>query len=145
VLNHLSGPRVIISASGMLTAGRVIHHLSQRLPDPDNLIFLSGYQALGTRGRALLEGAKSLKMHGHMVPVRAEFHQLNGLSSHADCNELLRWLRSAEPLPKRIILNHGEPDSLAALAGKINQETGITCLVPKLREQFDLDDLMSEG
>lgn len=141
-LNRLAGPRVIISASGMLTAGRVVHHLSQRLPHPENLILMAGYQAAGTRGRALLEGATSLKMHGRHIPVKAEFQSLHGLSSHADSDELMRWLNSAATMPRVIILNHGEPRAAAALAGRIAHETGVRCLVPRLGEEYDLDDLV---
>ncbi len=141
-LNDLPGPRVIISASGMLTGGRVVHHLSVRLPDPKNLILLAGYQAAGTRGRALLEGAKSLKMHGRHVPVRAEFQQIHGLSSHADCDELMRWLRSAPSLPHVILINHGEPAASTALRERITGETGVRCLIPQLGESLDVEELL---
>ena len=136
-LNALGGPRVIISASGMMTAGRILHHLVQRLPDKKNLVLIVGYQAMGTRGRSMLEGAKSLKIHGHKVPVRAEFQQINGLSSHADCDELMAWITSAETMPETVIITHGEPKPAAALAERIEQETGARTFVPQLRDEFD--------
>jgi Cft2 family RNA processing exonuclease len=94
-LNRLPGPRIILSASGMLSGGRVLHHLKRLLVDPKNLIMLVGYQAAGTRGRAMLEGAASIRIHGEDVPVRAAFVALSGLSAHADRGELLRWVRTA--------------------------------------------------
>jgi metallo-beta-lactamase family protein len=136
-LNRLGGPRVIISASGMLAGGRVIHHLSQRLPDRKNLILMAGYQAAGTRGRALLEGAKSLKMHGQHIPVRAEFSQLQGLSAHADRLELMRWITSGSTMPEMVIVTHGEPKASAALAEQITAETGVPCVIPQLGDTFD--------
>ncbi len=137
-LNGLSGPRVIISASGMMTGGRVLHHLGQRLPDPKNLVLLAGYQAAGTRGRALLQGAKSLKMHGRQVPVRAEFSQIHGLSSHADSDELMAWITSAATLPRTVVVTHGEPDAAAALAERIGTETGVRCVVPELGDTLEV-------
>ncbi len=138
-LNNLSGPRVIISASGMMTGGRILHHLAQRLPDPKNLVLTAGYQAAGTRGRSLVEGAKSLKIHGQQVNVRAEFQQIQGLSSHADCDELMAWITSAETMPKRIFVTHGEPEAAAAFAQRIEDETGIDTFVPRLEDAVELD------
>jgi metallo-beta-lactamase family protein len=140
-LNELSGPRIIISASGMLTAGRVLHHLRRLLPERRNLVLLVGYQAAGTRGRALLEGAKVLKMHGKEVPVRTGFRSLHGLSAHADRDELLRWLRSSETRPGKVFVTHGEPEASEALARRIEQELGCRCFVPRLQERFDLGSL----
>ena len=137
-LNDLPGPRIIISASGMLTAGRVIHHLRRLLPDQRNLILLVGYQAAGTRGRALLGGAKTLRMHGREIPVRAKFQPLNGLSAHADREELLRWLGSAKTPAKNVFVTHGEPEASKALAQRIEEEVGARCFVPGLQDRFDL-------
>jgi len=137
-LNDLGGPRVIISASGMMTGGRVLHHLVQRLPNEKNLVLLAGYQAAGTRGRSLLEGAKSLKIHGQMVPLRAEFQQIHGLSSHADCDELMAWITSAKTMPKTIFVTHGEPDAAKALAQRIKAETGVKTFLPNLGDHFNL-------
>ncbi len=140
-LNKLPGPRIIISASGMLTAGRVIHHLRRLLPDKRNLILLVGYQAAGTRGRALLEGAKKLRMHGRDVPVRAKFRSAHGLSAHADQEELIRWLGSSKSPPKTVFVTHGEPEASKALARRIEEEFGSRCFVPHLRDRFDLATL----
>jgi metallo-beta-lactamase family protein len=137
-LNQLSGPRIVVSASGMLTAGRVLHHLHRLLPDPGNLIMLVGYQAAGTRGRALLEGAKKLKIHGEQVPVRAEFLQLAGLSAHADSDELIRWIRSGENVPSTIFVTHGEPKASQAFAQRIEEEMDVLPVVPELEDSFDL-------
>jgi metallo-beta-lactamase family protein len=141
-LNEMAGPRVIISASGMMTGGRVVHHLGVRLPDPRNLLLLSGYQAAGTRGRSLLEGADSLRMHGMTVPVRAEWHQIHGLSSHADSDELMRWIRDAETLPRTVIVTHGEPESSQALAARIEEELGVRTVIPALGDRLDLSTLL---
>jgi metallo-beta-lactamase family protein len=137
-LNELPGPRIIISASGMLTAGRVLHHLHRLLPEERNLILLVGYQAAGTRGRALLEGAKSLKVHGQYVPVRASFHAIHGLSAHADSDELMRWLGSSPSPPRKVFITHGEPEASQALADRIKKETDTDCVVPHLGQRFEL-------
>lgn len=140
-LNELPGPRIIISASGMLTAGRVLHHLRRLLPQERNLVLLVGYQAAGTRGRALQEGARFLKVHGEQVPVRARFDSLNGLSAHADADELLRWLQSSELPPREVFVTHGEPNASRTLAQRIEKQTHSHCTVPRLRDEFDLSAL----
>jgi len=142
-LNDLSGPRVIISASGMLTAGRVLHHLRRLLPEDRNLVVLAGYQAAGTRGRALLEGARSLKIHGERVPVHAAFIPLHGMSAHADSEELLRWVRSGPARPKAVFVTHGEPEASLALAQRLERELGLRAVVPRLGDEFDLLTLNS--
>ncbi len=141
-LNDLPGPRVIISASGMLTGGRVLHHLCQRLPDERNLIMLVGYQAAGTRGRALLEGAPTLRMHGRDIPVKARVLVLHGLSGHADSDGLMRWLRSGGVTPPAVFVTHGEPPAAEALARRIGQEVGARTFVPALGAVFDLDAIL---
>jgi metallo-beta-lactamase family protein len=122
----------------MLTGGRVLHHLRRLLPDPKNLIVLVGYQAAGTRGRALQDGAKSLKMHGEFIPVRARCLSLDVLSAHADRQELLRWLHSGPALPQTTFLTHGEPASTQALAHRLHSE-GLNVIVPQLGDVFDYD------
>ncbi len=129
-LNRMDGPRIVISASGMLTAGRVLHHLKRLLPDKKNLIMLVGYQASGTRGRAMMEGAKTVRMHGEDVPVVAQFQPLGGLSAHADRAELLRWVNSAGVAPKQIFITHGERGSAEAFAQLLHEQVGSQCLVP---------------
>jgi metallo-beta-lactamase family protein len=137
-LNRLGGARIIISSSGMLTGGRVVHHLKRLLPDERNLLVLVGYQAAGTRGRALLEGAKSLRMHGQDVRVAAEFLCIHGLSAHADQQELLRWVRSSDRPPGRVFLTHGEPEATRALADLLERDLGAGPVIPKMNESFDL-------
>jgi metallo-beta-lactamase family protein len=138
-LNALEGPRVIVSSSGMLTGGRVLHHLRRLLPEPRHVIVLAGFQPAGTRGRSLLEGARHLRMHGQDVPVRALVEQVPGLSAHADQSELLRWLRGMPAPPRRTVVVHGEPEASAAFAAKLRDELGHDCRVPAHLERVDLD------
>ena len=141
-LNDLPGPRVIISASGMLTGGRVLHHLARLLPEDGNLILLVGYQAAGTRGRALIDGASEVKVHGGPVRSRARILSLNGLSGHGDCDELLRFLRSGAAKPRAVFVTHGEPAAAAALARRIEKELGCRTFEPRLGSVFDLDAVL---
>lgn len=123
-LNGLSGPLVIVAGSGMVTGGRVLHHLKRRLPDHRNTVLLAGYQAAGTRGRALQDGAAEIKIHGEVIPVRARVVTVDGLSAHADQGELLRWLRGFRQPPRQGYVVHGEPSATAALVGAIRTELG---------------------
>lgn len=123
-LNDLPGPMIIIAASGMATGGRVLHHLKHRLPGKRNVVLLAGYQAEGTRGRLLLDGATHLKIHGEQVPVHAQIRFVDGFSAHADQSELLRWLGGLKRPPRRCFLVHGEPDQASALAAAIQREFG---------------------
>ena len=107
-INDMKGPLIIISASGMATGGRVLHHLKHRLPDPDTTVLLAGYQAEGTRGRSLQDGAKEIKMLGEVVPVRAQVKVLDGFSAHADQDEIMRWLGTFPKAPKITYIVHGE-------------------------------------
>jgi metallo-beta-lactamase family protein len=141
-LNATDGPRVIVSASGMMTAGRILHHASRRLPDRRNLLCMVGYQAAGTRGRRLLRGERSLRIHGRDVPVRSRFMVLNGLSGHADREELLRWVGSAPRPPEAVFVTHGEPKSSEALAGAIQDAARVETYVPRLGEGFNLGPLL---
>jgi metallo-beta-lactamase family protein len=115
-LNHLQGPMIVISSSGMATGGRILHHLKLRLPDPRTTVLLVGYQAAGTRGRTLQQGAKTITMLGQDVPVRARVETLNGLSGHADQEELLHWLSGFTKAPRQTYIVHGEPDAAKSLA-----------------------------
>jgi metallo-beta-lactamase family protein len=133
-------PCIIIAGSGMATGGRVLHHLKQRLPDARNLVLLVGFQAEGTRGRSLREGAPTLRIHGEDVPVRAEVVYLDQFSAHADCGELLRWLGALGAAPRRTFITHGEPDAARALRGAIESELGWrNVLVPEYRQSFLLE------
>jgi len=139
-LNLLKGPRIIISASGMLTAGRVVHHLRRLAPHEENLILLVGYQAMGTRGRSLLDGAETIRMHGRDIPVKARHFAVHGLSAHADRNELLKWVRSAPGIQNRIFVVHGEPDSSRSFADLLEAELGTRVDIPELGDSFDFED-----
>jgi metallo-beta-lactamase family protein len=136
-LNRLAGPAVIIASSGMMTGGRIIHHLKQRLPDRRNTIVLGGYMAVGTRGRQLEDGAKWIRIHGQDVPVQAAVEKIPGLSGHADRSGLLRWLTPL-PKPKRAFFVHGEPDSMSALSETLHTERGWSVHLPKLGESQEL-------
>jgi metallo-beta-lactamase family protein len=130
LLNRPDQPCIIVSASGMASGGRVVHHLAHLLPDRRNTVLLVGYQAVGTRGRALLDGARQLKIHGSYVPVRAEVHALDEFSVHADVDDLLAWLRSAPQPPQACYVMHGEPAASAALADRIRAELDWCAVVP---------------
>ena len=132
-------PSIVISASGMATGGRVLHHLTRRLPDPRNTIVLVGFQAVQTRGRMLAEGAREIKMLGRYVPVRAEIVTLPSFSVHADREELVAWLRTATSPPEHVYLVHGEAGAAAKLAGSIADELGWVAVVPTLGERVRLD------
>lgn len=132
-------PKIIIAASGMLTGGRVLHHIKSLGADPRNSILLVGYQAEGTRGEALVRGEEFLRIHGADHLIRANVTILNGLSAHADANEMLGWLRGFDEAPKRTFITHGAPHASAALAGRIEKELGWSCTVPKQLESFHLD------
>jgi metallo-beta-lactamase family protein len=115
-LNHMQGPMIIIAASGMATGGRILHHLEQRLPDPRTTVLLVGFQAPGTRGRALQDGAPTIRMHGRDVPVRARVEVVHGLSAHGDRDEILRWLAGFQAPPGQTYTVHGESHSAEMLA-----------------------------
>lgn len=133
-LNFSEGPRVIISASGMCNGGRIVHHLKHRLPDPKNAVLFVGYQSLGTRGRALVEGAKEVKIHGDRIPVRAQITSIGGLSAHADYQDLLRWLSGFHAQPQQTFIVHGEPQASQALQAHIKSELGWATHVARHRE-----------
>ncbi len=115
-INRMEGPLIIISSSGMATGGRVLHHLKLRLPDPRSTVLLVGYQAAGTRGRSLQHGASTVRMHGQDIPVRAQVETLDGLSAHADREEIFRWLAGFQKPPRQTYLVHGETGAAQALA-----------------------------
>ncbi len=123
-INDQRFPCIIISASGMATGGRILHHLANRLPDPRNTVILPGFQAAGTRGRSLLDGARTLKLLGQYIPVRAEILDIPAFSVHADQAELLGWLRRAPKPPGMIYVVHGEPEAAAALRDAVERELG---------------------
>lgn len=137
-LDQRSGPMIIISASGMATGGRVIHHLKAFVGEPRNLVLLAGFQAPGTRGAALANGASTLRIHGQDFPVRAEVGQLHASSSHADGDGLLAWMRLLGRAPHRTFITHGEPAASDALRRRIEHELGWEASVPEYRETVEL-------
>ena len=121
-INDVKTPCIIVSASGMVTGGRVLHHLANRLADSRNCVILGGFQAEGTRGRALQEGAKTLSLFGQIVPVRAEIVEMGQLSAHAGKSELVRWMTGLQAQPKQVYLTHGEPEAAQALQQEITEK-----------------------
>jgi metallo-beta-lactamase family protein len=133
-------PKVIVSASGMATGGRVLHHLKAFGPDPRNTILFAGFQAAGTRGRAMVDGVRDVKIHGDWIEIRAEVADLTMLSAHADSNELLRWLGGFNSAPEKTFIVHGEPAGSAALRDRVEAELGWTSVVPRMGDRFELSD-----
>ena len=137
-INNPVTPCIIISASGMATGGRVVHHLRDMLPNPKHTVILVGYQAMGTRGRNLLEGAEEVRMHGEMVPVRAQIANVQEFSVHADADELLSWIGVAKSRIGQAFVVHGETGAAEALSSRIESELQITAITPKDAEQFPI-------
>jgi metallo-beta-lactamase family protein len=137
-LNQMTGPAILVSASGMATGGRVLHHLKAFAPDERNLILFAGYQVPGTRGAAMLAGASTVRIHGGWIPVRAGVAQLQGLSAHADCDQLVAWLKSAAAPPARVFVTHGELAAAESLALRIRRELGLQVTVPADGSAVDL-------
>jgi metallo-beta-lactamase family protein len=137
-INEVNTPCIIVSASGMATGGRVLHHLAQRLPDPRNTVLLVGYQAEGTRGRALQDGVKTVNLFGRQVAVRAEISTIGQLSAHAGKSELLRWLSGFQAAPKQTFLVHGEPLALNSLRDAIISQHPWQVTIPAHLQTFDL-------
>jgi metallo-beta-lactamase family protein len=130
-LNALRGPAIIVSSSGMLTGGRVLHHLKRLLPDAENKILLVGYQAVGTRGWRLQRGEKEIKVHGRRIRRRAEVLNVGGFSAHGDEQDLLDWLASTSRPPERVLLVHGEAEGLAAMARAVRDRFGWRTGIPE--------------
>jgi len=137
-INNVKTPCIIISASGMVTGGRVLHHLIQRLPDPRNAVILAGFQAQGTRGRALQEGAKTIRLFGQEIPVNAEIVELGQFSAHAGKSELLRWLTGLPAPPKQTYLVHGEPSAAQSLQASIRENFKWDVSVARYLDTIDL-------
>ncbi len=147
IADHI-GPKIIISASGMATGGRVLHHLARMLPDPRNAVVLSGFQAAGTRGRSLADGATFVRMHGQDVPVRCTVVQLTSMSVHADSDDLVGWIADLRPPPAHVYVVHGEPPASEALARRLHRELDLDATVPAqfdevLLDESDADPLVS--
>jgi len=137
-IDAAGGPQIIISASGMATGGRVLHHLKRFLPDPNSTVLLVGYQSAGTRGRSLQDGATELKIHGQYVPVRARVRKLDGLSAHADYAELLDWLAESDARPRKVFVTHGEPAAADALRRRLLERFRVEVVVPEHGSRYPL-------
>lgn len=131
-------PKIIISASGMITGGRVLHHIKYFGPDPRNTILITGYQAEGTRGADLLYGKRKLKIHGEIIDIKAQIEYITNLSAHADYSEILDWLKYFTEPPKKVFITHGDPPASASLKSTIEAELGWQCSIPRYLEIEDL-------
>ncbi len=137
-INKIKSNAIIISASGMATGGRILHHLFNRLPDPKNTVLFIGYQAVGTRGRTILDGAESVKIHGQYVPIRAHIESTSCFSAHADYHEILAWLSNFNSVPRKVFIVHGEPEPARSLSDKINQHFGWSTELPEYLGQYQI-------
>lgn len=139
-LNNAEGARVIVSASGMMTGGRVLHHAMRLVPNPEATIVFVGFQAAGTTGRRIQDGEPEVKIMGQWIPVRCRIAKIGGFSAHADYGEVLKWLEGMESgVPSRTFLTHGEPDAANAMAGHIKDRFGWNVHVPQYGERFEID------
>jgi len=139
-LNTLRWPSIIVSASGMASGGRVLHHLKAYAPDARHTVLFVGYQAAGTRGAAMVAGATAVKIHGEYVPVRAEVAHLDSFSAHADRDGLLRWLQALPAPPREVFVNHGEPVAADALRLAIEERLGWRVRVAEHAQPIGLAD-----
>ncbi len=144
-LNREKPPYILVSASGMLTGGRVLHHLARLAGDRCNTVLFVGYQAPGTRGDRLVRGAGTVRLHGRDMEVRCEIAQIDGFSAHADADELLAWLAKMPQAPRRVWLNHGVPSAADALRMRVRDELGWNAAVATEGCEWDLDDLAARG
>ena len=131
-------PKVVIAASGMITGGRVLSYLERYIGLPETTVIIIGYQAEGTRGRKLLEGAQDIKIRGKYYEVKANIVEIEGLSAHGDQKDLLHWLSALENKPKKVFLVHGENQAADELRIKIQELYGFECVVPMMGQTFDL-------
>lgn len=130
-IDQYPGPVIIISASGMAEGGRILHHLKAFLPDHRNTILFTGYQDAGTRGDRLLRGELEIKIHGAMIPVRAQIKSINSMSAHADYQEMLNWLGNFKHAPRKVFITHGDQEATQALKNKIEQKFNWSCVIPE--------------
>ncbi len=137
-ISESTDPKIVISASGMATGGRILHHLKAFAPDPRNTIAITGYQVPGTRGASLANGETSLKVYGEWIPVKAEVANLKMMSAHADADELIRWAKGFTTAPKHVFVVHGEPQPADTLRRRLDREFGWAGTVPRPGQTFDL-------
>jgi metallo-beta-lactamase family protein len=138
-LNQMKGARIIVSASGMLTGGRVLHHALRVLPDENATLIFVGYQAAGTTGRKIQDGAREVRIMKNHVPVRCHVEKVEGFSAHADWKAVLRWLEGLETTPKMVFTTHGEPDAAEAMAQHIRERFGWNVVVPQYQQTVELE------
>jgi len=138
-LNRLTGARIIVSASGMLTGGRVLHHAMRMLPDENATVVFVGYQAAGTTGRRVQDGETEVKIMKQWIPVRCRVEKVEGFSAHADWKAVLRWLDGLETTPRQVYTTHGEPEAADAMAEHIRERFGWNVLVPEYEQQIELN------
>jgi len=138
-INSIEKNAIIISASGMITGGRILHHMFERLPNPKNTVLLIGYQAEGTRGRTILDGDEYVKIHGQQIPVKAKIESITSYSGHADYNEILAWLMGFNKPPEKTFIVHGEPEASQAMTEKIRNLFGWDVVIPQFGENFEID------
>jgi metallo-beta-lactamase family protein len=132
-------PSIVIASSGMATGGRVLRHLAATLTNPKNTVLFVGYQSAGTRGRALVDGAKEVKLLGRVLPVGAHIERIDSMSAHADAGEIMRWLSGFTRAPRTTFLVHGETGALQVLAERVVSERGWPVHIARHRETIDLD------
>ncbi len=137
-LNTIKKPAIIISASGMATGGRILHHLSHRLPNENDTVLFAGYQAEGSRGRKMLEGEPTIRIFGKDIPVKCHVRELHGLSAHADQTELLKWIGTTSGAPKHTFITHGELASATTFAGIIKEKSGWNTFIPQYLETVEI-------
>jgi metallo-beta-lactamase family protein len=138
-INHLKEPHIVISANGMATGGRILHHLAHNIERPESTILFVGYQAEGTLGRQLINGARKVRIKGKEFDVRAKIESLDEFSAHADRGEIMQWLHRFQEFPRRVFLNHGEQSASQSLAEEISHEFGVEVIIPRLGEAFGLE------
>ncbi len=138
-INSARGPAVIMAGSGMITGGRIKHHIARNIGRPESTILFVGYQARDTLGRQILEGAPEIRILGQTLPVRAKVTKINGFSAHADCRGLSRWLDGFKSPPRRLFVTHGDADVAANQAERVRKERSWTVEVPEYLEIWDLD------
>jgi metallo-beta-lactamase family protein len=138
-INSYKKNAIIISASGMAAGGRILHHLVNRLPNEKNILLLIGYQAQGTRGRSILEGNPTVKIHGQHIPIRAKVESISGFSGHGDYNEILAWLMAFNKKPKMTFLVHSEPDACISMAERIQDRLGWKTMIPEYGQSIELE------
>jgi metallo-beta-lactamase family protein len=138
-INHITGTVIIIAGSGMCSGGRIKHHLVTNISRADSTILFVGYQAMGTLGRQIVDGAQEVRILGQYYPVRARVVQLSGFSGHADQQQLLKWLSSFKKPPRRLFITHGEPDTAQHFANLVKERTGWDVSVPDYKDEVILN------